>query len=415
MKTSFTGECRICKTLTLSLVLDLGPQPLSGVFPENSDLPHENVSLELYQCDLCELVQLGYTAPLEAMYGDSYGYRSGLNPTMVTHLKEVSAFIINNMNIGNEFNVVDIGANDGTFLATFDPEYTKRIAIDPSAEKFRHYYPENIKLIVDFFSKDSFLKNSKWSPNLVSSIAMFYDLEDPLKFAQDIHDILLDEGYWYLEICYGPWIAKMGAFDTICHEHIEYYSVSNLKDIFDKIGFKVISTHVSSSNGLSIGVLTQKKLNLHDFDANSDPVFSWLLDNEKSNDTNSREAWISAAENIERKRDKTKELLLSLKAEGKTIFGMGASTKGNILLNYLGLDSSIVTAIGEVNESKYGKFTPGSQIPIIPEAEVLERTPDYILFLPWHFRAFAIKKFSSYLEQGGKIIFPLPELEIYQA
>ena len=407
-------KCRICKTNTLSLVLDLGVQPLSGVFLDSLDSPSDNVPLQLYHCDSCELVQLGYIAPLASMYGENYGYRSGLNPTMVRHLEQVYNFITNHMRISDELSVIDIGSNDGTFLANFNSEFTRKTGIDPSAEKFRQFYPDDTELIVDFFSKDAIRRKSVPAPNLVSSIAMFYDLEDPIKFAQDIYDVLLDDGYWYVEVCYGPWIAQMCAFDTICHEHIEYYSVSNLKDIFDQIGFRIISTHISSSNGFSIGVLTQKNIDGDDFNSNSDPVFSWFLENEKSKFTNSAEAWISAAESIERKRNSTKELLLNLQADGKSIFGMGASTKGNILLNYLGLDSSVISAIGEVNTSKYGKFTPGSLIPIIPEDEVLKTNPDYILFLPWHFRTFAIKKYEDYLNLGGQIIFPLPELEIYK-
>jgi len=194
---------------------------------------------------------------------------------------------------------------------------------------------------------------------------------------------------------------------------LEYYSLENLDLICKKIGFKVVHTLVSNSNGVSIGLLLQKDSRNREKSSLQDNVFTWLLEVEKRNSLNSSVAWRKSAELVQEKKNELNYLISDIKTSGKTIYGMGASTKGNILLNYLGLTANDITAIGEVNFAKLGKYMPGSRIPIISEEEVLAAMPDYILFLPWHFRRFAITKYAKYIESGGKLIFPLPMLEIY--
>jgi hypothetical protein len=409
------SNCRFCGKPNLLPILDLGLQPLSGVFPKLEFSTLETYPLVLSMCEACVLVQLLNTAPLKSMYGEDYGYRSGLNPSMIKHLGDVADFILGNIKLEKKTTILDIGSNDGTFLNNFfDSTIFNRIGIDPSAGQFSHFYTNEIKLIVDFFSKEIYLEQIDVKPNIVTSIAMFYDLERPFQFARDIHELLEEEGYWYLEVCYGPWIGETGSFDTICHEHLEYYSAENINNILKSTGFKVVKTLMSSTNGVSVGVLAQKVVSNEIVENNSDPLFDWLLSSELSNKTNSKEKWLLAAKRIQVKRQELLDLLVELKALGNKIYGMGASTKGNVLLNYLGLNSHYLTAIGEINESKFEKVTPGSLIPIISEEAVFQSNPDYLVFLPWHFRDFAIEKYSKYLNNGGKIIFPLPNLEIFE-
>lgn len=407
-------KCRICHEELVDRVLDLGVQPLSGVFLHDAHQSTEIFPLVLFCCSNCNLVQLGESVSLTEMYGDSYGYRSGLNTTMIEHLREVASQIRSRISFKCDTPVVlDIGSNDGTFLHNFDKNVFTRIGMDPSAQKFLEFYDEDIKVIVDFFSKDAYSLSEKNRPELITSIAMFYDLQDPIQFAKDIHELLVEGGHWYLEVCYGPWVAGMGAFDTICHEHLEYYSLENLDLICKKVGFNVVHTLVSNSNGVSIGLLLQKDSHNPEGSSVQDNVFTWLLEVEKRNSLNSSAAWRKSAELVQEKKNELNKLISEIKTSGKTIYGMGASTKGNILLNYLGLTANEITAIGEVNFAKLGKYMPGSRIPILSEEEVLAAMPDYILFLPWHFRSFAIKKYAKYIESGGKLIFPLPMLEIH--
>ena len=409
-------KCRICESPLLDKVMDLGFQPLSGVFQDRISDEAQLFPLVLFVCGRCNLVQLGESVTLEKMYGESYGYRSGLNPTMITHLAEVASEITSRIDLGNEpGTVLDIGSNDGTFLRNFDPNVFRRVGIDPSAKKFLEFYDPGVNVIVDFFSEKAYAERELSRPNLVTSIAMFYDLENPMRFAQEIHNLLIEGGYWYLEVCYGPWVAGVGAFDTICHEHLEYYSLGNLDHIFREIGFRVIHTSVSNSNGVSVGLLVRKFDSANKEILVHENVFEWLLHVEKMNELNSISTWKNSSELVLNKKDELLKILSEIKLSGKSIYGMGASTKGNVLLNYLEINAQTITAIGEVNTSKFGKFMPGSGIPIIPEDEVLEAMPDYILFLPWHFREFAINKYANYLDMGGKLIFPLPDLEIYPA
>jgi hypothetical protein len=360
------------------------------------------------------LVQLGKTAELEIMYGETYGYRSGLNPTMETHLSRVAAEVKSFLPQSNKKLVVlDIGSNDGTFLNNFEQAKFTKVGIDPSARKFQNYYDAETKIIFDFFNKEVIRENINSKIDLVTSIAMFYDLEDPISFANQIHDLLQTDGLWYLEVCYGPWVAGTGSFDTICHEHLEYYSLENLLMVFNSTGFEVVKTFLNDSNGVSLGILVRKNKKGFPKYLSGENVFDWLLELERKHDLNSINAWHESADLLLAKRKGFTTLINEIKSEGMTIYAMGASTKGNVLLNYMQLTSNEISAIGEVNESKIGKFTPGTNIPIISETEVLDRNPDYLIFLPWHFREFAIRKYQNYLDGGGKLIFPLPNLEIY--
>jgi hypothetical protein len=407
-------NCRICNSFKLTPILDLGFQPLSGVFLSTPTNSLQSYSLELFSCQECSLVQLGKTAELEIMYGETYGYRSGLNPTMVTHLSRIATEVKSFLPQSNKKLVVlDIGSNDGTFLNNFEQAKFTKVGIDPSARKFQSYYDTDTTVIFDFFNKEVIRANLNCNVDLATSIAMFYDLENPVSFANQIHDLLQADGLWYLEVCYGPWVAGTGSFDTICHEHLEYYSLENLLMIFKSTGFEVLKTFLNDSNGVSIGVLVRKTSKGSAENLSGENVFDWLLELERKHELNSISAWNESAELLVTKRKVFTSLINDIKSKGMTIYAMGASTKGNVLLNYMQLTSNEILAIGEVNESKIGKFTPGTNIPIISEAEVLDRNPDYLIFLPWHFREFAIHKYQNYLDRGGKLIFPLPNLEIY--
>ena len=400
--------CRICHSSTLLEVIDLGIQPLSGVFPGPEDAPSTSGPLRLLRCDACHLIQLGDTYSKDEMYGETYGYRSGLNKTMISHLERVSKGLMRLLDLKNTDVVVDIGANDGTFLNFFAQNGVPSVGIDPTSSKYRQYFHSTVTVVESFFSAEAYSSLGKKKAKLVTSIAMFYDLEDPIKFAKDVYTILDEDGFWFLEQSYAPWMRQSGAYDTICHEHLEYYSLSDLKNIMDASGFVIVRVTTNNINGGSFGVLVKKSKN-HKF-ISIDPYINWLH-NEESR-SNTLEEWNAFADLVKQRRYSLKSLVEEIILKGNRIAALGASTKGNVLLNYTGLTGDYIESIGEVNPYKYGRFTPGSNIPIRPEAEVIESNPDYLIFLPWHFRENALERYEAYLTTGGKLIFPLPNVEI---
>ena len=403
------NSCRVSKEKDLVTFLNLGNQKLTGVFPR----PEENLEsgpLELVWSPSSYLVQLKHTFEPTEMYGSNYGYRSGLNNSMVQHLVNKAKYLIELSKLKPGDVVVDIGSNDCTTLKAFPPD-VKRIGIDPTIKKFSQYYPDDISYVADFFSEDSYRSIEKnKNAKLVMSIACFYDLEDPISFVRDIYSILDDDGLWHFEQAYLPSTLRSLSYDTACHEHIEYYSMLSVQNILEHAGMKIVDVTLNDINGGSFAVTACKDTN-KSIKVNH-AVINWLIDEEYKMGLHTVKPYFEFAQRTYEHRDSLVHLIHSLRAEGKTIYGYGASTKGNVLLQWCGITSDDIAAIGEVNPDKFGCITPGTNIPIISEQEVKDMKPDYMMVLPWHFKNGIIQREKDYLNSGGKFIFPLPYIQI---
>jgi hypothetical protein len=354
-------------------------------------------------------VQLGHVYEPGEMYGENYGYRSGLNQSMVRHLTQKIAHLERVAELKAGDTVLDIGSNDATSLKAYKTPSLKRIGIDPTGAKFRQYYPDDIKLVPDFFSAKNFDSVSKERAAIVTSIAMFYDLEDPVQFAREIAQALAPEGVWHFEQSYMPSMLRMTSYDTICHEHVEYYSLQVVSDILAAADLKVLDVQMNAVNGGSFAVTAAHKTSSRK--ANS-TVVEWLLAQEERMGLGTPRPYREFEDRVFRHREDLRRLLTALRDDGKKVVGYGASTKGNVVLQFCGLGPDLVSAIAEVNPDKYGHFTPGTHIPIVPETEARAMKPDYFLVLPWHFKDGIIQRETEYLASGGKMIFPFPEIEI---
>lgn len=403
-------NCRISDSRDLRIVLDLGIQELTGVFPKDSNEPITAGPLQLAWCPDSELLQLKQSYDLAEMYGDNYGYRSGLNASMVGHLqtkaREIQRFI--SLNAGDL--VVDVGSNDATFLKSYDVPGIQRVGIDPTGRKFRRFYEEGIELIPDFFSADVFRSQyGDKKARILTSIAMFYDLENPTAFVRDVASILADDGIWHFEQSYMPSMLRTNAYDTICHEHLEYYTLGVVKKLLESCGLKVLDVQMNAVNGGSFAVTAGKQNNPL---PPNDVVIEWLLRQEERMGLSTIEPYEHFSKRVFEHRDNLTDLVRGLVADGKKVVGYGASTKGNVLLQFCGITEADIPCIAEVNEEKFGKFTPGTRIPIVSEEEARAMNPDYFLVLPWHFKAGILAREREFHANGGKFIFPLPEIEI---
>jgi len=401
-------QCRSCKSKRLKNAFDIGMQNLTGVFPKSRNEKILKGSLAMVFCQNCSLLQLKNSFDPKKMYGNNYGYMSSLNSSMVDHLKKKSENLKKIVSLNKNDIVCDIGSNDGTFLSFFSNKITL-IGIDPTINKLSKYYRKDITKIPDFFSKKLINKITQKKIKLVTTISMFYDLENPLDFAKEIYDILDKEGVWHLEQSYMPSMIKNNSYDTICHEHLEYYSLKSIKYIFDKVGFKIIDLDFNDINGGSFSISVSKKKSSHN---EVKRLVNWLLKREKVFKYNNLSTFNTFYKNILMHKKTFYELLLNLKKNKKKVIGYGASTKGNVLLQFCKINSDLLPFICEVNKFKHGRFTPGSKIKIISENQAKKINPDYFLVLPWHFKNFILKKENFFIKKGGKFIFPLPEVEI---
>jgi hypothetical protein len=401
-------RCRVSGSRNLIPVLHLGEQELTGVFPR----PGEAVTrgpLELVWCPDSGLLQLGHSFDPGEMYGENYGYRSGLNASMVRHLTQKIGFLeqLADLNPGDV--VLDIGSNDCTSLRAYATPSLKRIGIDPTGLKFKAYYPDDVTLVPDFFSAASFRKASDRPAKIVTSIAMFYDLDDPIAFARDIASILAPDGLWHFEQSYMPAMLRTTSYDTICHEHLEYYSLGVVKTILDAADLKLVDVQMNGVNGGSFAVTAAPKASARP--ANR-AVIDWLLGQEDRMGLGTVRPFREFEDRVFRHRDDLMRLLQALEADGKKVLGYGASTKGNVALQFCGVTTKELAAIAEVNTEKFGRVTPGTHIPIVSEAEAKAMNPDYFLVLPWHFKEGILQREQAYIAGGGKFIFPFPEIEI---
>jgi NDP-4-keto-2,6-dideoxyhexose 3-C-methyltransferase len=403
-------RCRICGNENLVGVLDLGEQMLTGVFPRTKGEHITTGPLKLVKCtggaNVCGLLQLEYSYDVSEMYGDNYGYRSGLNASMVEHLDKKVKKILCMVNLQKGDLVVDIGSNDSTTLQAYPSNGPTLIGIDPTGMKFNNYYPSNIQLIADFFAADLLKErfpNKK--AKVITSFSMFYDLENPMRFMQEIHEVLADDGIWVFEQSYMPTMLKMNSYDTVCHEHLEYYALQQIKWMTDRIGFNIIDVELNDINGGSFSVTVTKSTK----GITTIPLVQKILDNEHENGLDTLTPHNEFALRVARAKDDLLEFIRSARSEGKTVAALGASTKGNVILQYCGLTERDIQGIGEVNIEKYGCFTPGTWIPIIPEENLLGGKMDYLIVLPWHFKNFFV---SNARLKSETLVFPLPRVEI---
>jgi SAM-dependent methyltransferase len=406
-------ECRICGNSNLLPLLDLGQQYLTGVFPTSPSQPLTRGPLTLVRCSgpsCCGLVQLGHTYSTDEMYGDNYGYRSSLNRAMVDHLRQINTLVRSYVKLDRDDVVLDIGSNDGTGLSFYPENGPRLFGMDPSAQRFAKYYRKDATLLVDFFTADTFLRATGGKKaKIVTSIAMFYDLPQPLKFMQDVAAVLAEDGVWHFEQSYMPAMLQADAYDTVCHEHLEYYALRQIVWMAQRSGLKILDVQFNDTNGGSFAVTAAKKESSH---RSNDAVIERILAEETAAALDTPAPYEAFARRVAAHRADLLALLAELRAAGKKVLGYGASTKGNVILQYCGLTPAEVPAIAEVNQDKFGHFTPGTNIPIISEAQAHQQKPDYFLVLPWHFRRNLMEREAAFLRQGGKMIFPLPKIEI---
>ncbi len=401
-------NCRLCESPELRKILELGDFSLSGVFPK---MPKDSVlrgPLSLLICEGCSLVQLSVSFPSHEMYGENYGYRSGLNASMVKHLAGVVDYANSLTIVKSNDTVLDIGSNDGTLLRHWGSKPGQKIGIDPTAKKFLEYYDEASTPVPDFFTSDSYFSAAQEKARVVTSIAMLYDLEDPVSFCSQIEKVLDDEGVWVSEQSYMPWMVLTGAYDTICHEHIEYYSLTSINQMLAKSGLRCIDAEINDANGGSIRFAAVKVGSSKSASGTVDALLAW----EQSLGILSPSFFEAFSSYVLDHGPRLNQILSGFVSEGFKVGALGASTKGSIVLQHASLDSSIVSFVGDVNPFKFGRYMVNSDIQIVQEDEALIRSADVLLVLPWHFKESFRRILKDFLADGGVIVWPLPDLVI---
>ena len=397
-------------------LFSLGNLHLSDFLAEGEEPRCEPVDLGLEWDEVLGCARLKQAADSEFMYG-RYWYRSGTNQTMKDELAGIVSSAIHIKGKQNIHLWLDIACNDGTLLSNV-PKNIYRIGIDPADETFTNEAKQHAdKVVRDYFSAEAYPAGAP-KADIITCIAMFYDLDDPRPFLRDAYSVLNDDGVFILQMSYTPLMLAQTAFDNICHEHIYYYSLESITKLFNSCGFQILDCQLNDVNGGSFRIYAMKdvadktKFGTQPYrDVCKFRVESILAHEEKTS-VNTPEVWSEFFTKIERLKEQTLEFLHQAKRDGKKVWGYGASTKGNTLLQYFGIDNTLMEAIAERSPYKFGLRTIGTNIPIKSEEEMREANPDYLLVLPWHFRAEFLVREKAFIDNGGKFVFPCPVFDV---
>ncbi len=408
--------CRVCGSEALTRVITLGDQHLQGSFvkPGKEEPPTRKIPTSLVRCDpmrdehACGLLQMEYTVPPEVLYS-AYWYRSGTNETMRNHLRGIAEEATGLIQ-KDRARVLDIGCNDGTLLAHYPSEFIE-FGIDPSDVATE--VSGDVVVVQDLFPSQELVSHLGGEGlDVITSIAMFYDLEDPIAFVREIKRVLAPDGIWIFEMSYMPEMLEMNAYDTICHEHLEYYSLATVEFVLKQAEMKIVNAVCNDVNGGSIRCFATHVDNFRYRQPGFDRNIKLLRQREFDMELDTDRPYKNFQDRINVHREDLNALLRKLKKEGKRIHVYGASTKGNTILQWCGIDQRIIDVAAERNPDKYGAVTLGTDIPIVSEEESRAMKPDYYLVLPWHFREEFLRRERDTLARGTALIFPLPSVEI---
>jgi hypothetical protein len=413
------NTCRICESNALTPVLSLGEQCIGGAFtgPDGKPPVRRKVPLDLVRCDpardqnACGLVQLRHSVPPKVLY-HSYWYRSGINQTMRDNLAGIARAAEELVGLQPGDVVVDIGCNDGTLLKSYRATGIRLLGFDPATNIVEYARANGVPAVNDFFSAARYRSEyPEQKAKVVTSIAMFYDLEKPHAFVADVKSVLHEEGIWVLELSYMPTMLRMNSFDTVCHEHLEYYALAPMERLLGEHDLEVVDVALNDINGgsfrLFVGHAGRRSASP---EARARLQELRLQEFESALDTDA--PYAEFRKHIRKIRNDLRSFLMKAKRQKKLVHGYGASTKGNTTLQFCGISPALVPAIADRNPDKWGSMTVGTQIPIIPEEESRKRRPDYYLVLPWHFIAEFKKRESDFLARGGKFLLPLPSVQV---
>ena len=412
------NSCRVCEA-EFEPIISLGNQYVSD-FPRPEDGDGTSAPLDLVVCRRCRLLQLRHTVPGELMYRN-YWYRSGTNQTMRDALADIARKSETLIHLKEGDAVLDIGCNDGTLLASYRTDGIRRIGIDPAQNLAEHSRKVADHVIVGFFDRETYQSDvavRSIRPRIVTSIAMFYDLEHPRQFVRDIREVMDPEGLWVVQMSWLPLMLREHELGNICHEHLEYYSLQSFEYLLRLEGFEVVDVEVNGVNGGSLRAYIRRMD--ADPDKFADATYRELArtrvqalrDEEAALSLEERSPYDEFAFWVERIRNDVTTFVRDQVRNGKRVFVYGASTKGNTVLQYYGLDATLISGAAERNPDKWGRVTVGTRIPIVSEAEARKQNPEFFLVLPWHFLREFQQREAAYLRGGGRFIVPAPHFTL---
>jgi len=407
-------KCRFCGNTSLIPCVNIGEQYLSSIFPDNLNYRNKMLKwpLDLVLCEKnensCGALQLSHIFDMTDMYED-YPFTSSTNSSMPLILKDVVDSVLPIIHLTEDDLVLDIGGNDGTLLSFLQDIKCELLCIDAAKNIKPAFSSNKFNTVVGFFSKDVFKSVTNKDAKLVFSIAMFYHLSNPVQFSKDVASCMTDDGIWIIQMAYLPAMIRTNMYDNIVHEHAGYYGINHMNWIMDNAGLEIFDVILNDVYGGSFRVFVKKK---GCSKYSTTERFKQELQNEKELQIYNPSTYLDFMKRVDKTRTNLVDLCKDLKSQGKSIWIYGASTKGNTILQYCGINKDLIDAAADSNPFKIGKYIIGADIPIKDEEEMRITKPDYLLALPYSFVDGFMKREQDLIDNGTKFIVPLPEVKI---
>lgn len=405
------SRCRSCGSSELIPVLSLGDQYTSDFLDSKNELNgNQKIPLDLVLCGIkeCSLLQTLHTASRATLFNKNYWFRSSVNESLIDGLFDITGSIQDKITLSDDDYILDIGCNDGTLLRSF--KAGKKIGFEP-APNIAPDAEEGTDIIInDFFSYESFEDNcSNVTCKSITTIAMFYDLENPNKFVSDITKCLAHDGMWTIQMAYLKTDIDSNGFDNIVHEHLEYYSLHSLEHLLERHNLEVFDLELNDLYGGSIRTYIKHK-NSTAFQISAS--VESLRKQELADGFSEVQTYLDYGKRVMNLKSDLMNFVQKEHENGKTIYCYGASTKGNTQLQYFGIDDTVIEKVVDRDFRKFGKYTVGTNLLVISEEQGRQENPDYFIVLPWHLTEFFMKREEAYLRAGGKFIVPMPNFRI---
>ena len=405
--------CRVCNSDDLTFLFSLGNQYVNNFLKNKDDLENcIKAPLDMIFCENCSLVQLKHTAPQELLYSGYYWYKSGVTQTMIEALGDITQKAEELCRLKTGDIALDIGSNDSTMLRLYDIPGLITVGVEPASNLADEGKIGITYHIQDFWNKSTYDKIVGEKAKVVTAIGMFYDMEDPNQFINDAAQVLTEDGIFIAQLMCSKNMLNTNDIGNICHEHLEYYSFASLEYLFNQNGLEIFDVEINNVNAESYRLYARKIGSItNEFPGSLDRLTK-VKEDEK--DLVTHRPYLDFYKRIEEQKKICVDFINSEVASNKNIWVYGASTKGNVILQYYGLDHNIISGAAERSPWKYGKYTVGSMIPIFSEQEARKAKPDYFLVLPYAFFDEMYKREIEWRMNGGKWIVPLPQFRVVE-
>ena len=410
LTTSERATCRVCHSDQLTPLYSLGNQYVNNFINPEDLATCIKAPLEMILCEHCTLLQLKHTAPQELLYAGFYWYKSGVTDTMKRALREISEKAETWFGLEAGDVVLDIGSNDGTLLRTYEVPGLITVGVEPASNLIEEGRVGLTHCIHDFWNYESYHKEVGTQAKVITALGMFYDMEDPNQFISDAAKALTEDGVFIAQLMCLKNMMDTNDVGNICHEHLEFYSFHSLEYLFEHNGLEVFDVEINNVNGASYRLFARKKgADVTPAEGADERIARVRQDEEGLDD---KKVHLEFFERLETNKRKCVAFIKREVAKGKKVWVYGASTKGNVILQYYGLDHTLIEAAAERSPAKWGKYTVGSMIPCVSEEEARKAQPDYFLVLPYAFFDEFYEREHEWREKGGKFIVPLPEFKV---